>query len=228
MWFRSPNIKSLSCPARLQSAKSCLFHFILLDHIFLPHLQSLSLRYSKCCKVPLYRLHWSSWRFEFDVKPFSTDYGAWKFSLHIMWCLYNFVMSAKFACLDVAWECLELISKQQTMILQPKIDPSLRTHWPTIASILLLLQKCLRNKFQTNNLWCLGFERMIDGSNLDPYVLLSLRRPWPSVAVLLSLKIPRPSVASIFSPPAFPMWCSSSLITFEWPYLNNIWKCLKS
>ena len=41
--------------------------------------------------------------------------------------------------------------------------------------------------------------------------------------VLLSLRKPRPSVASApFLSPVFPMWCSSSLITWEWPYLKNI------
>ena len=53
-------------------------------------------------------------------------------------------------------------------------------------------------------------ERTIDaGSKIDPYVLFSLRRPLPSVASTPLLS------------PAFPMCCSSSLITLEWPYLDG-------
>ena len=47
-------------------------------------------------------------------------------------------------------------------------------------------------------------------SMVETYVLLSLRRPRPSVA------------SAPFLSPVFPMWCSSSLITWEWPYLKNI------
>ena len=63
-----------------------------------------------------------------------------------------------------------------------------------------------------HKLWCLQwYIRRFSFQNSFPHVLFNLRNPLPSVAST-------PLLPPLLSP-ALTMCCSSSLITFEWPYL---------